>query len=140
MSNVINIIGHLGRDAEARDTNGRPFLTFSVACSTGYGERKVTSWFQCALWRSSFDQLQPHLRKGVRVSVCGELTLRQFKARTGETRTSVDLRVFDLELLSSSQDSSGQSAEDDHVFAAVEPQPARVVVSNHVESPDDCPF
>jgi single-strand DNA-binding protein len=63
--NVFTFTGNLGRDSEKRYTNnGDPILSFSVGVTSGYGDKKVTTWVNCNLWGKRAESLHEHLRKG----------------------------------------------------------------------------
>ena len=90
--NSITITGNLTRDAEVAYTNSSKELTrFSVACNTGYGDNKNTTFFNCTVWRN-LGGLMQYLAKGQSVAVTGELTLREYSTDNGK-RTSLDIRV-----------------------------------------------
>ena len=77
------IAGTIGKDAVLRRTQaGEPVLGFSVAVDDGYGENKSTMWFDVNLWGKRGQSLEPHLKKGTRVSVAGEFGARQHEAKT----------------------------------------------------------
>lgn len=79
----IVLAGTIGKDAVLRRTQGgEPVLGFSVAVDDGYGENKSTMWFDVNLWGKRGQSLEPHLKKGVRVTVSGEFGARQHEAKT----------------------------------------------------------
>lgn len=100
MSNVIAFSGRLGEDATKRTTpGGASVLSFSVASDTGYGDKKQTQWFRCAIWGKRADSaLADYLVKGAQVFVTGEL-----RASIGEGRDksylNLDVRVEQLDLM-----------------------------------------
>lgn len=84
--NFCNIVigGHLGKDAEQLSTNSGQIVTrFSVGVNVGFGERRNTNWFECAMWGDRGSKLLPYLRKGKAVIVSGELnmTTREYQGR-----------------------------------------------------------
>ena len=80
---TICIAGTIGKDAVLRRTQaGEPVLGFSVAVDDGYGENKSTMCFDVNLWGKRGQSLEPHLKKGTRVSVAGEFGARQHEAKT----------------------------------------------------------
>ena len=107
--NSITITGNLTKDAESAETNGGKELTrFSVACNTGYGDNKVTTFFNCTVWRN-LGGLMQYMRKGQSVAVTGELTLREYSTDNGK-RTSLDIRVDRVTL--NGKSGSGQNDDD----------------------------
>lgn len=107
--NSWNFTGNLGKDAEQRFTqNGDSVVTFSVAVTSGYGDRQHTTWTQCQLWGKRGDSLLPYLNKGQQVGACGEVTLREWEDSNGVKRQALEVRVSDLTLLGKRD---GNSAE-----------------------------
>jgi len=100
----VSIQGNLGRDAELKDHNGDALLTFSVAVSSKRAGEETTSWFSCTVWGARAKGLAPHLTKGTSVALTGGLTCREYTAKTGETRTSLEVRVDQFAFAGSSQE------------------------------------
>lgn len=91
---TICLAGTIGKDAVLRRTqNGEPVLGFSMAVDDGYGENKSTMWFDINLWGKRGQSLEPHLKKGVRVTVAGELGARQHEAKTYFTCRASDITI-----------------------------------------------
>lgn len=78
----VTIAGRIGKDAETRTTqSGDPVTGWSVAADTGFGDRKVTTWFDCSLWGERGRKLAPYLTKGSAVTVIGELGQREHNGK-----------------------------------------------------------
>ena len=107
------VIGHLGRDAELKESNGKKVLSFSVCHSdkytNGQGVPVDTSvWFDCSLWEKV--NVGPYLKKGTMVCVRGDVSPRAWiDEKSGELRTGLNLRVYRMELLSSGKKPEGES-------------------------------
>lgn len=98
--NVFTGIGRLGRDAEVRHTaDGKPITTFAVAIDDGFGDRKTTTWVDCALFGDRGPKIAEYIRKGDRIGVTGSIRLDNYKTRDGEERSKLALRVQDVTLL-----------------------------------------
>ncbi len=79
----ITLAGNTGRDAEYKQTQGGAELCrFTVAAETGFGERKVTTWVDVTRWGKGAEGLARILRKGSKVAVTGELSLREHDGKT----------------------------------------------------------
>ena len=79
----ITIAGGVTRDAELRRTqHGDPVLSFSVAVSEGFGDKKRTIYFDASLWGKRGETLAQYLTKGSRVSVSGDLSTRDHNGKT----------------------------------------------------------
>lgn len=79
----IFIAGTTGKDAEHKTTQGGTDLcSFSVAVNSGYGDNKVTTWFDVTKWGKGAEGLARILRKGSKVAVAGELGTREHNGKT----------------------------------------------------------
>lgn len=91
---TIVIAGTIGKDAVFRRTQGgEPVLGFSVAVDDGYGENKSTMWFDVSLWGKRGEKLEPHLKKGTRVTVSGEFGSRAHEGSTYFTCRASDITI-----------------------------------------------
>lgn len=91
---IITLAGTIGKDAVLRRTQaGEPILGFSVAVDDGYGENKSTMWFDIALWGKRGQSLEPHLKKGTKVTVSGEFGQRQHENKTYFTCRANDITI-----------------------------------------------
>ena len=112
--NSITFDGRLAADSEMRYTSGgKSVLSFRVASDIGFGEKKVTNWFQCQIWGARAEALQQYLIKGQQVTVYGQLTLRERQDKEGVKRLSPDVNVNEISLQGSRQDNgnSGNSRQ-----------------------------
>lgn len=95
---MINFIdsGYLGKQAESRAIqSGERVTNFSLAVSSGYGDKQKTLWLDCSAWGDRFTKLAEFLPKGAHVHVAGELGTREH-----EGKTYLTLRVAEVKLLS----------------------------------------
>lgn len=119
--------GRLGKDCETRFTSSGDAITaFTFALESGYGDKKVTTWLNCAFFGKRGEAVAPYLKKGTQVAISGELTNREYTDKDGNKRYSLDLRVSDLTLI------GGKPAED-------KTSPAQRV-DRGGEMEDDIPF
>ena len=94
----VSIIGNLGRDPEMRYTpNGRPVTEFSVAVNQSTKNQQTgewveaTDWFRVTVWGDRAERTAEQLHKGNRVFVEGRFRTREFEARDGQKRTSLEV-------------------------------------------------
>lgn len=95
----VMIIGNLGRDPEMRYTpNGRPVTEFSVAVThrgrdqqTGEWADLGTDWFRVTVWGDRAERTAEEFRKGNRVFVEGRFRTREYDAKDGTKRTSLEI-------------------------------------------------
>ena len=58
--NVLILTGNLGKDAVQRFTpSGDSVVSFSVPASSGYGDKKKTSWVNCTMFGKRGDSVCP---------------------------------------------------------------------------------
>lgn len=102
--NRVQLIGHLGRDAEARYTpKGTKYATFTVAVNRTWksaeGEKhEMTDWFLVNAWGRLADISVQYLKKGRLIFVEGRLQTDRWEDPKGEAhyRTTVIARTLQL--------------------------------------------
>lgn len=120
------ILGNIGKDGEVKTgDSGMARLSFPLAETIGYGESKKTQWINCTLFGKRADTLSKMLVKGAKVLVFGEVSLREYQAKDGTMKTSLDCNVSDVQLLDKPASPAPVAAK----------QPAKVD-----KSEDDIPF
>jgi single-strand DNA-binding protein len=92
------IIGNLGRDPEMRYTpNGRPVTEFTVAVNQSTKNQQTgewieaTDWYRITVWGDRAERTAEQLRKGNRVFVEGRFRTREYEARDGQKRVSLEI-------------------------------------------------
>lgn len=101
--NRVQLIGYLGRDAEARFTaTGKKYATFTLAVNRSWkaasGEKQEhTDWFMVNAWGKLGDFAAEYIKKGRLVLVEGRLQTDRWEEK-GEThyRTTVIARSIQL--------------------------------------------
>ena len=91
--NFIEIMGHLGADAEVRYTpNGQKIVTLRVATNLRKNGKDQTVWWRVTIWGERFDKILTYLKKGSSVIVMGELQKPEvYTDRNGATQISLDI-------------------------------------------------
>lgn len=114
MANNISVIGRLAAYSELKHTaSGSAVLEFRIADDVGFGDKKVTNWWRCALWgKQAEGKLVEFLKKGQQVVVFGEATMREWTDKEGVKKLSPELRVNSVQLAGSS--AGGSSGQTDH--------------------------
>jgi len=102
--NSLTFNGALGQDSEMKQAGSSNLLNFSVGNSTGYGDKKKTNWFRCALWGARGEKLLPMLKKGTKVMVTGELSQNTYTNKDGVEKTTLEVKVDNVDLLGSKKD------------------------------------
>ena len=109
--NVWTFTGRLGRDAEQKYLpNGTAVTEFSVAVDVGFGDKKTTLWPRCAMFGDRGAKVAQYLLKGQQVGVSGSVNLREWTNKDCETKTSLEVRVSELDLIGSKGDGEQRPA------------------------------
>ena len=138
--NVMTAIGRLGRDAEVKyTTDGKPVTTFAVAVDDGFGERKVTTWIDCALFGERGPKIADYIRKGDRIGITGSIRLDTFTTRDGAEKAKVAMRVQDVTLLGGKADTGNGTPSQSAPRATQRPAPATDAQDDGFDS-DSIPF
>lgn len=128
--NTLSAIGNLPRDAELRFLpDSTPVLSFSLALSSGYGDKAQTDWLDCSLFGKRGESLAAILTKGIKIGVTGELSTNKYKTKEGEERTSLRLRVNAVTLTGNKSDADSKPASNSA------PEPKTIETMD-----DDIPF
>ncbi len=97
------IAGNVGKDAQLRTLDsGDKVLNFSVAVSNGKdkdGNRRDSTWFDCALWGKRAESLERYITKGTRLVVTGRPQAREY-----EGKVYLGCRVDELTMLGGGSD------------------------------------
>ena len=135
--NLLAMTGNLGRDAEVRQAGSSTVCSFAVALSSGWGDKKTTTWLNCSLWGKQAEGTLPtYLKKGQQVALTGELSTREYQAKDGTMKTSLELRVGTIDLIGKRDDNSGGQASQ----PAVQQQSQQAAPPDHNTFDDDIPF
>mgnify|MGYP003673963357 FL=1 len=108
--NIFTFTGNLGKDSEVKKTqSGMSVCSFSVAVTSGYGDKKKTTWVACALFgKRAEGGLPQYLKKGASVGVSGEATLDEWQGNDGTIQKMLKVNVDKLDLLGSQKQQSNQ--------------------------------
>ena len=72
MTNRITVYGHLGRDAEVKDVNGKRVLELSIASNHKIKGEEISVWRKVTFWEDNYRNIEPYLKKGSALIVSGE--------------------------------------------------------------------
>src|SRR5690606_20671167 len=122
----LEIIGHIGKDAEVKDFNTNQVINFPVAVSESYTDKngeKVTNttWYEVSKWGNS-TKIAEYLKKGTQVFISGKPGARAWKKEDGSIVTVLCLNASDIKLLGFKQEAkntdkipfnTGNQIEDD---------------------------
>ncbi len=101
--------GSLGRDSEVKSVGDNNKVTkFSVASSSGYGDKKKTQWVNCEAWGDRYEKLSQYLLKGKEVLVYGDIDVNVYQAKDGTHKAEMKCRVTDIEFCGKKSDGEGE--------------------------------
>lgn len=113
-----NFTGNLGNPAEVKVlSSGTTVCEFSVAVTSGYGDKEKTNWVRCALFgKKAEGQLPSYLQKGTQVAISGELELQEWEGQSGKG-AALSVRVENLDLIGGKPQGQSQGAQNNQGFA-----------------------
>jgi len=115
--NKIMIIGNLTGEPELRSTpSGISVCSFTIAVNRRHEDKsgeRPTDYFRVSAWRQLGESCGRFLAKGRKVAVVGELQARQYDAKDGSARTSLDIQADEVEFLTPKQHGQQQDNESD---------------------------
>ena len=102
--NRISLIGTVGKDVEARQTQqGLWYARINLATSTGGYKKKdgtdvpeVTQWHSVCVWRANAQYAGQYVKKGMRIAVDGMLTYNKYTDKQGVERISAEIIAEDV--------------------------------------------
>ena len=109
--NKVMLIGNVGQDPEIRylDTNpqsqgNNKVASFSLATTDRYKDRngetrENTTWHRLTAWANKADIVEKYVHKGDQIYVEGRLTTRQWQDQQGNTHTTTEIQVANIQLL-----------------------------------------
>lgn len=138
----MQVIGRLGKDCVVNTVNGKNVINFTVAHSEKYKDsqgtlQEKTIWVDCAYWTDR-TAVAPYLQKGTQVYVEGQPEARSFQRNDGTPGSSLSLRVREVQLLGSKNESNNTGTSG---YQNESSNSGTTVPANEVHEPvDDLPF
>lgn len=101
----IQLIGHLGKDPEARYTpDGVLVVNFPVAVN---GRKDETVWVEVSAWRELGERCHQYLTKGRQVFVRGYPAVEAFTRKNGEAGASLKVTAQVVQFLDGKGEKDG---------------------------------
>ncbi len=114
---ILMIAGNVGNVKEVREVGGDKVLNFSLAVDNGKdknGERRESTWYDCALWGKRAESLAPHITKGLKLALSGRPG-----ARAHDGKAYLSLTVNELTFMGGKERQDDQpkqsSGQYDHI-------------------------
>src|SRR3978361_893088 len=113
--NKVILVGHLGKDPEARSLEGGvSVVSFPLATSESFNKdgRKVeqTEWHNIVMWRGLADVAAKFLQKGKLVYIEGKLRTRSFEDKEGIKKYTTEVVAENFALLGRKNDFEPENA------------------------------
>jgi len=99
MSNSINGLFTIGPKAELKNVGSTSLLSFSGVNETGFGDKKIGTWYNLSLWGKQAEALQKYIVKGKQFFIIGEFAPRPYTNKSGEEKLSMDIRVSSIDFV-----------------------------------------
>jgi len=138
----MQVIGRLGKDCVVNTVNGKNVINFSVAHSEKFKDsqgtlQERTIWVECAYWTDR-TAIAQYLTKGTQVFAEGNPDVKAYSRQDNSPGASITLRVREVQLLGSKNDSTGNTGG---YSAGNNAATNSTVPSNEMsEAVDDLPF
>ena len=91
---IITTTGNLGADAEAKQINGKTYISMNLGCRM---RKDATLWV--SVLTSYNERLMPYLKKGQAVMISGEADIKSFTRRDGGAGVDVSVFAYSLQLV-----------------------------------------
>ena len=103
--NHVQLIGHLGQDAEIKKfENGGIIANVSLATTETYKNQKgekidKTSWHRIVGKGKIAEIMEKYFTKGIEIAVMGRLNYRNYTDKDGNERTITEINILDFSFL-----------------------------------------
>lgn len=106
--NYVSLIGNIGKDTEARQTEqGIPYAIISLATSTGGYKKqdgtevpKLTQWHRVVAWNNLAKFAGLYVKKGMKIAVEGSISYHSYKNDKGQDVYVTEIVANDIILMS----------------------------------------
>lgn len=102
---IITTTGNLGADAEAKQINGKTYISMNVGCRM---RKDTTLWVN--VLTSYNERLMPYLKKGQSIMISGEADIKGFSRKDGGVGVDVSMFAYSLQLVGRAE--SGQQSNE----------------------------
>jgi single-strand DNA-binding protein len=113
--NKVILTGFAGKDPEITNfESGNKVAKISIAVNESYkkdGELiEKVNWFTLAFWNEKVALVENIVSKGTKFSIEGKLSTSSYESK-GEKRTSIEINVFELEVLPKNEESPAEMVD-----------------------------
>ena len=111
--NKVIMIARLTRDAEFKTIGETNIASFSIAYSTGYGDKKKSNYIDCVAFGKTAEVVKNYTKKGSQIGIEGSIEQDSWDGQDGKKNYKTKIRIASLQLLGSKSDN--QTANDSDV-------------------------
>ena len=88
-------------------------LNTTIAVDRDYkqGNEKVTDFIDLVLWRHNADYIEKYAGKGAQIAVEGKMQSRKWQDKEGNTRTSWEVQVDNVQIVNSKRDGAAPAGQ-----------------------------
>jgi len=134
---LIQLIGHLGKDAESRTVSDRPVISFSVGVKTG---KDSTQWVNVTANEGLAKGVLPYLKKGTAVFITGDGKTREYDRKEGGKGFSVEVWASKIQLVGGKSESSSAGSDAGQTQTPSAPRAPAPAPRNDFADDTDVPF
>jgi single-strand DNA-binding protein len=108
----LTVTGNIGKDAVVKNTNGKNYVTFSVADTRRWKDnqgqdKEATTWISCIMAETG---VRPFLKKGTKVLLMGTPAIQLWQDQNRHWNAGINLNVEKIELLSPKKEETEAAA------------------------------
>lgn len=100
--NKVFLIGNLTKDPELKEigSKGTKVCKFGLAVNRKENGENVADFYNINVFNGLAENCAEYLKKGSKIAVAGDITLRRYLAKDGSNQISVDVKADMVEFLS----------------------------------------
>lgn len=126
------VSGNLTRDPEQRSVGDKTVTTFSIAATSGFGDKKKTFYPRISVWGARGNSVMRFCHKGSKVYIEGDPFLNEYEGRDGKMHASLEVIADNVEIIFDSRTGNNGAASAAPAPAKSMPEP--------VDEDDELPF
>lgn len=108
----IEVIGNIGNDAEVKNINGNECVAFNVASSEKRNGTEYTTWVS-VLMNGNGGNLTQYLKKGAKVFVRGNLSVKQYQGNNGQWSVGINVSASEVQLCGLKNENTAPAGSND---------------------------
>lgn len=108
----IEVIGNIGNDAEIKKINDNECVAFNVASSEKRNGVDYTTWVS-VLMNGNGGNLTQYLKKGAKVFVRGNLSVKQYQGNNGQWNVGINVSASEVQLCGLKSENTAPSGYND---------------------------